>query len=185
MLQLRPAHGLFGLDSPVETSERITEAMTITCILLLRNFKDAALRAQLGGKILTSFNWKNFDMSTERRIARSFCSVCSVALAPFVEITSAAACDPDQETRAHVAVLEREPGYSITALRACPDRYCASFGRRLLIFGMKRAPVRTLALRQKADSRLTARPSCPGSRRASLPGTNLTLCLVVLFAAGS
>jgi len=52
-----------------------------------------------------------------------------------VEITSAAACDPDQEARAHVAVVEREPGYSITALRACPDRYCASFGRRLLIFG--------------------------------------------------
>jgi hypothetical protein len=29
-----------------------------------------------------------------------------------------------------------EAGYSITALRACPDRYCASFRRRLLIFGM-------------------------------------------------
>jgi hypothetical protein len=29
-----------------------------------------------------------------------------------VEIKSAAACDPDQEARAHVALVEREPGYS-------------------------------------------------------------------------
>ena len=87
-------------------------------------------------------------MSTDgaqRRIARSFCSaIISAALAPFVGITSAAACDPNQEARAHVAVVEREPRYSITALRACPDRYCPSFGRRLLIFGMT-ANVATVA----------------------------------------
>src|SRR5215469_5761336 len=41
--------------------------------------------------------------------------------------------------------------------------------------GRKRGPVRTLvALRRKADSRLTARAYCPGSRRASLPGTQWT-----------
>ena len=87
-------------------------------------------------------------MSTDgaqRRIARSFCSaIISAALPPLVGITSAAACDPDREARAHVAVVEREPGYLITALRACPDRYCPSFGRRLLIFGMT-ANVATVA----------------------------------------
>jgi hypothetical protein len=100
-------------------------------------------------KRLASSNRENFDVctdSTRRRIARCICSVTISAAAALVvaEITSAAACDPDQEARAHVAVVEREPGYSITALRACPDRYCASFGRRLLIFGMT-ANVATVA----------------------------------------
>jgi hypothetical protein len=83
---------------------------------------------------------------TQRRIARYICPVsisAAVALV-VVEIKSATACGADQEARAHVAVVEREPGYSITALRACPDRYCASFGRRLLIFGMT-ANVATVA----------------------------------------
>jgi hypothetical protein len=78
---------------------------------------------------------------TERRIAG--CSV-TISAAVALKITSAAACDPDQEARAHVAVVEREPGYSITALRACSDRCGASFGRRLLIFGMT-ANVATVA----------------------------------------
>ena len=89
-------------------------------------------------------------MATERtqlQIAGYICLSIIAAVVTSVVLGSApaAACDPDQETRAHVAVVEREPGYSITALRACPDRYCASFGRRLLIFGMT-ANVATVAL---------------------------------------
>jgi|SRR6516162_516835 hypothetical protein len=95
-----------------------------------------------------SSNGEDFDMSTDgtrRRIARSFCSaIVSTALVPLVGITSVAACSPEQEGQAHVAVIGREPGYSLAALRACPDRYCPSFGRRLLIFGMT-ANVATVA----------------------------------------
>ena len=73
---------------------------------------------------------------TRRRMA----AISAAGALVVVYITSAAACDPDQEARAHVAVAEREP-----ALRACPDRYCASFGRRLLIFKMT-ANVATVAM---------------------------------------
>ena len=60
------------------------------------------------------------------------------------EPTPAAACSLDQETHAHVAIVVREPAYALAAIRACPDRYCASLGRRLLIFGMT-ANVATIA----------------------------------------
>jgi hypothetical protein len=75
---------------------------------------------------------------TQRHVAGSICLaiIAAAVTSVVVGITPAAACDPGQEARAHVAVVEREPSYSITALRACPDRYCASFGRRPLIFGM-------------------------------------------------
>jgi hypothetical protein len=55
--------------------------------------------------------------------------------------------------------------------RARPSRRALRYaGMAALGHGRKRGPVRTLvALRQNADSRLTARVSCPWSRRASLP----------------
>src|SRR5215475_7653107 len=41
----------------------------------------------------------------------------------------------DEEVQA-ISLSSSEPGYALKGLRACPDRYCASFGRWLLIFGM-------------------------------------------------
>jgi hypothetical protein len=76
-------------------------------------------------------------MSTDGTRRRScVCSaIVAAAAASLVEPISAAACTPDRETQAHLAVVEREPGYSLVALRACPEQYCPSFGRWLLIFG--------------------------------------------------
>jgi hypothetical protein len=73
-----------------------------------------------------------------------FICLCLAITAVTTVPVPAAACDPDQEAHAHIAIVGRGPGYALTALRACPDRYCASFGRRLLIFGMT-ADVATVA----------------------------------------
>ena len=82
---------------------------------------------------------------TQDRTSRSIClAIIAAATVSLTEPTSAAACAPDQEAKAHVAVVGREPGYALAALRACPDRYCPSFGRRLLIFEMT-ANVATVA----------------------------------------
>jgi hypothetical protein len=85
------------------------------------------------------------DGAQEHLILRSTClAMIAMATAPLAQATSAVACSRDKEVQAHIAIVEREPGYALTALRACPDRYCASFGRRLLIFGMT-ANVATVA----------------------------------------
>jgi hypothetical protein len=101
----------------------------------------------IGVKVASS-NREDFEMSidgTQRRTSRSICSaVIAAAAVSLAEPTSATACTPDQEAQAHVAIVGREPGYALAALRACPDRYCPSFGRRLLIFEMT-ANVATVA----------------------------------------
>jgi hypothetical protein len=128
-----------------------------------RNLMDAALRPQ-SRKKLASSNAEDFDVSTDGARLSSVTISAAAALA-VVELTSAAACDPDQDARAHVAVVEREPGYSITALQACPDRYCASFGRRLLIFGMT-ANVATVA------------KICPAELAAICASEVTTICIL-------
>jgi len=109
---------------------------------------------------------------TQRRTSRSICSaIIAAATAPLAEPMSAAACAPEQEAQAHVAVVGREPGYALAALRACPDRYCPSFGRRLLIFGMT-ANVATVA----AD--------CPAELATICAAEATTICALKVPSSG-
>jgi hypothetical protein len=118
---------------------------------------------------------------TQRHVAGSICLaiIAAAVTSVVVGITPAAACDPGQEARAHVAVVEREPSYSITALRACPDRYCASFGRRLLIFGMtanvatvaKICPAELAAICAEEVTTICARQAQPSERVTAAPAS--------------